>query len=153
MPEPVSVAQIIERFGTGNFEHELDRLLIGHEGFRVKPYTCPAGKLTIGVGRNLADNGISGPEAMLMLHNDLWETRLSLEKIVPRFLGLSPVRRAALIDMCFNLGLSRFMGFKQMLAALKAGDFDQAADAMLDSTWATQVGERAKTLADMMRHG
>jgi lysozyme len=44
--------------------------LIKHEGLRLKPYHCPAGKHTIGVGRNLEDKGITEKEAVILLEND-----------------------------------------------------------------------------------
>lgn len=135
------------------FDRELEQQLITHEDLRLKPYRCTAEKLTIGVGRNLDDNGISKAEAMTMLRNDILAVRFSLEKVLPCFLALSPRRRMALIDMCFNLGLPRFLQFKQMLAAVVAGDFNRAAEEMLASAWANQVGQRARTLATMMREG
>ena len=136
-----------------DFDRELELQLIDHEDLRLKPYRCSAGKLSIGVGRNLDDNGITRAEAMMMLRNDLTRTRFGLEKVIPGFLGLSRRRRMALIDMCFNLGLPRFLQFKQMLAAVVAGDFNLAAEEMLSSVWAKQVGQRARTLATMMREG
>lgn len=142
-----------ERMTDDDFDRELERLLIKHEDLKLKPYRCTAGKLTIGVGRNIEDNGISTGEAMVMLRNDLTRTRLALEKVFPGFLGLSRPRRLALIDMCFNLGLPRFLGFKKMLAAVVARDFNLAAEEMLSSVWAEQVGQRARTLATMMREG
>ena len=45
--------------------------LVRHEGLRLKPYRCTAGKLTIGIGRNLDDCGISQTEAYLLLENDI----------------------------------------------------------------------------------
>lgn len=136
-----------------DFDRELELQLIDHEDLKLKPYRCSAGKLSIGVGRNLDDNGITKAEAMMMLRNDLTRTRFGLEKVFPGFLGLSRRRRMALIDMCFNLGLPRFLQFKKMLAAVVARDFNQAAEEMLSSRWAEQVGQRAHTLATMMREG
>ncbi len=136
-----------------DFDRELEQLLVKHEGLVLKPYRCTAGKLTIGCGRNLEDNGITVLEAKMLLRHDLTRTRFGLEKALPFFLGLSRPRRLALIDMCFNLGLPRFLQFKQMLAAIADGDFDRAAGEMLSSRWAAQVGQRANTLAAMMREG
>ena len=136
-----------------DFDRELELQLIAHEDIKLKPYRCSAGKLTIGVGRNLDDNGITKAEAMMMLRSDILDARLRLEKVLPGFLALSLRRRRVLIDMCFNLGLPRLLQFKKMLAAVVARDFNLAADEMLSSAWATQVGQRAKTLATMMREG
>jgi lysozyme len=128
-------------------------MLIKHEGIMTIPYRCTAGKLTVGVGRNLDDVGITRDEAVYLLRNDIARVKLELEVVVPTFLELSHGRQNVLIDMCFNLGLSRFILFKKMIAAVIAGDFSTAADEMLASKWAEQVGKRATTLAMMMREG
>lgn len=127
--------------------------LIHHEGLRLKPYRCSAGKLTIGVGRNLEDVGISREEAMRLLDNDIGRCRGELADSVPAYLRLDETRKNVLIDMCFNLGIAGLLEFENMLAAVEAGDYDKAADEMLNSKWAGQVGKRADTLAEMMRRG
>jgi lysozyme len=58
-----------------------------------------------------------------------------------------------LIEMVFNLGMPRLMGFKKMLSALERKDYEQAAKEMLNSRWSVQVGNRATTMAQMMRVG
>lgn len=130
----------------------IEEMLIAHEGIKLKAYICTAGKATIGVGRNLDDVGITQDEALYLLRNDIRRVQRELAGFT-WFSELSQNRRNAITDMCFNLGLSRFLQFKSMLSALDAGDFNKAADAMLDSRWAVQVGQRAKTLASMMRAG
>lgn len=135
------------------FNQEIEQQLIHHEGLRLKPYRCLAGKMTIAVGRNLEDVGISKSEAELMLRNDIKRVRLELIASLPCYPDLSDSRKLAMIDMCFNLGLPRFLKFKKMIAALKAEDYERAAVEMLDSRWAGQVGQRAKTLAEMVRQG
>lgn len=128
---------------------DLVQQLMVHEGFRRHPYRCTAGKLTIGYGRNLEDNGVSEYEALVMLQNDLDICEADL-RTFPWWEGLSERRQHALIDMRFNLGPSRFRGFRLMLAALEAGDFVEAAAQMRDSKWATQVRGRAERLARMV---
>ena len=128
------------------------RMVTRHEGVRLHPYRDSVGKLTIGVGRNLDDVGISEEEAQLLLRNDL--TQISAELAAqPWFSALDRARRLALIDMGFNLGLPRLLQFKRMIAALEAGDWQHAADEMLDSRWAAQVGARARELAQIVRSG
>ena len=128
--------------------------LIRHEGLRLKPYHCTAGKLTIGVGRNLDDCGISKPEAMVLLDNDILccETEL-LEHLPAIYAGLNDTRKAVLVSMCFNLGISGLLGFKNTLAFISDGDFERAANNMLASKWAKQVGLRAIELSEQMRKG
>lgn len=123
-----------------------------HEGLRLKPYRDTVGKLTIGFGRNLEDVGISRGEAVAMLDNDIDQVVAELERM-PLFLSLDPVRRVVLANMCFNLGLTRLLGFKKMLTALGDRDYEEAARQMMDSKWARQVGVRAVELSEIMRTG
>ena len=125
--------------------------LILHEGLKLEPYECTAGKLTIGVGRNIEDIGITEDEARYLLDNDILRVCDELDRNLPWWRDLSDARQRVLVDMVFNLGISRFMQFQNTIAAIESGDYDKAADEMLDSRWADQVGNRAKTLSRMMR--
>src|SRR5688572_26548191 len=91
----------------------VDQLLL-HEGLRLKPYPDTKGKITIGVGRNLSDKGITHSEAMLLLDHDLDECITDLASF-PWFAGLDPVRQRVLIDMRLNLGPTGFRSFKRTL--------------------------------------
>lgn len=124
-----------------------------HEGLRLKPYTDTVGKLTIGVGRNLTDRGISEAEAGVLLANDIEAVRLELTNNWPWWLQLDDVRQRVVMDMAFNMGVPVLMTFGRFLARLKRGEFDAAAAEMLASLWARQVGDRAQRLAKMMRTG
>lgn len=128
-------------------------LLMKHEGLRLKPYKCTAGRLTIGIGRNLDDKGISEDEAQLMLKNDIEYFTYECKEHIINFEQLSEVRQWVLIDMCFNLGIGGLLKFKNMLSAIETNDFNTAADEMLNSAWAGQVGNRAIELAEMMMKG
>jgi lysozyme len=133
-------------------ESSIKELIIRHEGVKLKPYICTSGKLTIGVGRNLDDNGITESEAMMMLDNDIAEFTKQLSTL--SFYGkLDEVRKAAIIDMCFNLGFPRFAKFKKMIAALEVGGYEEASNQALDSIWAVQVGDRAKEISEIIRTG
>lgn len=131
----------------------LRELLIRHEGKRLKPYVCTAGKLSIGVGRNLDDVGISDLEANLLLTHDIERVLHEAVNRLPWFKGLNLARQDVVLSMVFNLGMTRFLGFKKAIEAMRLGNFDRAASEMLDSKWAVQVGERAIELARMMRSG
>lgn len=130
----------------------IEEQLILHEGMKLKPYRCPAGKLTIGVGRNLEDKGLSKQEALFLLRRDIAEITNELRKY-PWFKTLDMVRQKVLIDMAFNLGINGLLSFKKMLSYLKAGDYEKAADEMVNSRWYGQVGDRSKRLVKMMRTG
>ena len=124
--------------------------IIKHEGLKLKPYICPAGKLTIGVGRNIEDNGISEDEAMYLLENDIKRCESELREIFPNFDSLPENVRIALIDMDFNLGKPRFLQFKKMIAAIKEGDFKRAAEEAKNSKWCRQVGSRCEDVCEML---
>lgn len=125
------------------------------EGLRLKPYKCTAGKLTIGYGRNLEDVGISQAEADMMFERDFAQAEAEVRRLCRAndidVDNLIEQRFYVLTDMMFNLGYSGLSKFKKLLYALKKGLYDDAAREMLDSAWATQVGNRATQLAALMR--
>ena len=128
--------------------------LVRHEGLRLKPYRCTAGKLTIGIGRNLDDRGISQKEAYAMLERDILDFEQQLLDEIPEIYNkLDEVRQSVLLNMCFNLGIKGFLEFKNTLAFIDAGDWERAANNMLASKWAKQVGMRAIELSELMRKG
>lgn len=127
-------------------------LIKKHEGLRLKPYKCTAGKLTIGYGRNIEDNGISAYEADMLLNDDIQNCYAQCIKF-PFWNKLNEVRQAVLLDMCYNLGFARLNGFKKMLKALGRLDYKTAAKEMLDSKWARDVKSRSTELAELMMSG
>jgi lysozyme len=87
-----------------------------------------------------------------MLANDIaWVMRELLE--YDFYVTLDDVRRDAIGDMYFNLGAARFLGFKNLILALNAKSWDLAADAVLNSLWASEVKSRASDIASMLRSG
>ena len=131
----------------------IEEQLIVDEGLKLKPYPCTAGKLTIGVGRNLDDRGITKEEALYLLRNDIKEVGLDVSSNLPWFASLCPARQDVLVNMAFNLGIEGLLKFKNTLKHVQAGEYDLAATGMLESKWAGQVGARASRLAQMMRTG
>lgn len=121
------------------------------EGCKLKPYYCTAGKLTIGVGRNLEDTGITRAEAQFMLEGDIVRLMKELDELFPEWRDLSETRQMVVLNMCFNMGTFGFLNFKRTIAHMRAEEFSKAADEMLRSQWADQVGDRAKRLSDAMR--
>jgi len=139
--------------------------LIKHEGIKLLPYQDTVGKWTIGVGRNFDDVPFSTEELVELFTLGLYEEWLMtlldndikrVESEIKRFNWydlLSDVRKKVIIDMVFNLGLSRFNGFKKTISYLSIGDYENASIEMLDSKWAKHdVGKvRSQALSDMMR--
>lgn len=143
---------------------KLEAMLIRHEDLRLKPYDDATGKelrpgdtligkLTIGVGRNLTDVGITPAEAMILLNADIGQAVADLRRNLKWFDSLNEARQAALIDMRFNLGLAGLSGFPKMLDAMYRHRWKLAAAEAKDSKWARQVGGRSDEIADMIRSG
>ena len=125
-----------------------------HEGVRSHVYVCSSGYETIGVGRNIAESGLglSEDEIDYLLENDIKRCKQELIAL-SWFTDLDPVRQDAMVNLCFNLGMTRLMTFKKALAAMAIGDYSTAADEFMDSKWATQVGYRADEVAEMILTG
>ena len=161
-------------------KHSLEDQLILHEGLRLDVYKCPAGKWTVGVGRNLEakgltkeekerilgvsglsklevidvllERGISKEEALFLLAGDIEQCKSDLSRY-DWYTKLDPVRQKVLIDMRLNLGMAGLLGFRRMITALAGQDYEVAAREMQDSQWYHQVGNRSKRLIRMMATG
>ena len=127
--------------------------LLIDEGDRKKPYVDTRGKVSIGIGRNLTDVGISQAEEDFMFGNDIAVAEATARALFITFDDLSDNRKAVLLNMAFNMGQTTLSKFHGTIAAVTAGDFDTAADNMMASAWATEVGARAQRLSTLMRNG
>ena len=129
------------------------QMLSRHENRKLFPYTDTVGKLTIGVGRNLTDRGISESECAFMLDNDINDAITECVKHIPGFATMSDQRKYAFVDIMFNLGWPHLSAFKKTLDAVSKQDWGRAADELESSLWDKQVGARADELEEMIRHG
>lgn len=130
---------------------DIKKMIQLHEGFRPYVYYCSMGYPTGGYGHAfLPHSPISHKVAELLFEEDFDRVKDDYKKLN---LELDSVRMAVIMDMLFNLGLTRIRYFQKMFKAIEVGDFKKAADEMLDSQYARQVGGRAKRLAKMMRTG
>lgn len=143
------------------------------EGFRSRVYRDTVGKLTVGIGRNLDDvgirpveqralgitrqtvirRGVTRPQAMHLLDHDVSTAIGDLRRRLPWFNQQDGVRQRVLINMAFNMGIGRLLGFRDTLRSFQQGNYSRAATQMLDSRWANQVGARATRLAALTRTG
>ncbi|MBF0103290.1 MAG: lysozyme [Desulfobacterales bacterium] len=140
-------------------------MLIRHEGFRLKPYRCSAGKLTVGVGKNLDASGFTEPELQKIQTNGITEKQAyewldegiaesihDLRDVFSEFDQFSDSLQLAFIDMRFNLGRAGFLKFKKLIEAIRNNDFITAATEMQQSRWFSQVGNRAKEVQTLVLH-
>jgi lysozyme len=151
---------------------KLEDELTVDEGKRLKAYKDTVGKWSIGIGRNLDDvgtaplsrtkadvlaNGINEAECDLLFDYDIKRTEADLDRKLPWWRKLDPVRQRVMLNMCFNMGIgngqSGLTGFVNTLGMVERGEYSRAADGMLNSKWARQVGIRSQRLANMMREG
>lgn len=130
---------------------KLRKSVISHEGFNSFPYIDTVGKITIGIGFNLSDRGLSDEWINTQYQQDISYFYNSLSEF-KWFNDLNDDRKIIILDMAF-MGLKKFLGFKRMITALELHNYDDAANEMLDSDWADQVKSRATQLAQGMASG
>lgn len=150
----------------------IQRLCV-NEGIRLKPYYCPAGHLTIGIGRNLEGNpltaeekayighsvkqGITNDQAFYLCRNDLKKVRNDLDKNLPWWRDLNADRQFVMIDLCFNMGIGNskkgLLSFKNTLQAIALGNYIKASENLLKSKYAKDVGVRADRNAYCLKYG
>ena len=127
------------------------------EGFVPHAYQDQLGYWTVGIGtcidKRVAGAELSRDEARLLLDNRLKAFMAEFEAAQPWVRNLDDARYGVLQNMVYNLGVAGLLGFKNTLALIQARKWDEAAKAMLESKWATQVGDRAKRLARQMQTG
>ena len=135
-----------------NLNSTIEEYIKQNEGRRLVPYLCSANRITIGYGRNLDDVGISINEADILFANDLARVVKQARHAVHSFDSLDYNRQKVIVDMVFNLGITRFKKFKKMIAAIEEEDWEEAADQLLDSRYAEQLPNRSSANAILMRN-
>ena len=146
---------------------KLLKMLTLHEGLKLKVYDDANGKElkagdtlighpTLGVGRNIAADGlgINEEEANFLLMGDV--ARIDREaQNWDVYNNLDSIRKCVLLDMLFNMGMTRFNPSKwpNMFKAIEEENWDEASNQMLDSKWAKQVKSRADRLSQIMITG
>jgi lysozyme len=130
------------------------------EGFRPDPYKDSRGFNTVGIGHNLDANPLPDEQypmsldrAKQILADDLSRIWSKLQIALPWVVSLPDVYAGILKNMSFNMGANGLLQFHHMLAYIQAGNYAAAANAMQQSAWFTQVGDRAKRLVQQMQSG
>lgn len=135
---------------------ELTKQLRRDEGEVLHAYADHLGYLTLGVGRLIdkrKGGGITKEESAYLLSNDIDKREAELLRRAPWMANLDPARFGALLNMAFQMGVDGLLGFRNTLEMVRNGDYDGAADGMLNSLWARQTPERANRIAKQMRSG
>ena len=135
---------------------KLFEMLRRHEGVKQFAYQCSAGKTTIGVGRNIDEDGGIGlcdAEIDFLLSNDIDRVETELESNFSWYKNLNLARKDAMISIAFNLGLTRLLKFEKALGFMASGDYIMAGMEFDNSLWSKQVGARAEELCQMIETG
>ena len=137
-----------------SYQGELLKQLKEHEGLRLKLYQCPAGKISIGYGHNIQDNGLSKTACEFILFEDIEEAIRNLYAVFSKefFDKLKDNQKIALIDMMFNLGLSKFLTFKRFITAVKNKNWDDASYEIIHSRAYEQNKRRYKKLSEQIKN-
>jgi len=122
---------------------EVKEMLIRHEGTMCTLYQCTEDKWTIGVGRNLSDRGITEEEAMYLLDNDIKRVMNQLDEYWTVWRSFEKRGQMVCLDMCFQMGIQGFMGFRRTRALMEMGMWLEASEELLDSKYAIQTANRA----------
>jgi GH24 family phage-related lysozyme (muramidase) len=128
-----------------------------HEGFRRTVYSDSLGFATIGYGHLVldTDNFVAGVEYSkeeldAVFESDFKIALTSAEELLEG-LDVPETVKGIVCEMCFQLGKPRVMKFKRMWEGIEAGDYNAAADEMIDSNWHKQTTARCEDLAELMR--
>ena len=130
--------------------NKLKQMLIKHEGKKLWPYKCTAGKLTIGIGHNLDAKGISNAVADLMYEEDIMEVINDLHKIFENFNDLPEQIQLVLANMRFQLGDLGFRKFNKLIKSVERKDWKEMKISMTNSLWYKQTNNRAKELIGLV---
>jgi len=128
----------------------LEQRITRHEGLRLKPYVDTVGKITIGVGHNLTDNGLTLAQVEDIFQSDVLEAHTDLQRVLPWVAGLTPIRQEVFVELVFNLGITDLAQFHTFLNLAQADDWNGASADLLTTKWSRQVKGRAIELAHLL---
>lgn len=135
-----------------------------HEGERLAAYLDTKGILTVGIGHNCAVKPVEGVEkvgdkitreqSFALFTEDMDESCRGLDAHLPWWSTLDNDRQNVMAELCFNMGIGTLLTFKNTLSYVKNGMWDLAAEGLMHSKWATDVGPtRSQFLENAMRKG
>lgn len=137
------------------------RLLEFEEGFKSKPYYCSEGYPTVGIGWRIGPKG--APLELYEIELDIEQARAILSRKVHKvikklnryqwFTKQNDSRKAILVSMAFQMGVSGLLKFVNMIRALDVDDYRKASLEAIDSRWYRQTPNRASRHATVIEHG
>ena len=132
------------------------------EGVVHEIYLDHLGYPTFGIGHLVTDDDpeyganvgtkVDETRCIEAFESDLESVLSDCKILYPNFDDLPEEAQQIIANMMFNMGRPRLTKFKMMKDAVDNGDWNEAADQMVDSRWYAQVGKRAERLVDRMRN-
>ena len=130
-----------------------------HEGYRNKVYLDTLGKRTVGVGHlcveDFWEDDKEYEEKFLMeiLAEDLQNAIKGARELKEEHscTDIDEIAQEIIVEMVFQLGKNGVSKFKNMWKALSEHNYTGARYEMLDSKWAKQTPNRAKSMAELMK--
>ena len=158
-----------QAFKESTLELPPQEYIIENEGYSPRPYADSGRdkKLTVGYGFNLEDpaneeilrsvikdeqraedllNGdgrVSREEADKLLETTYKRSEEEVSELVDNFESMPEQVKKVLVDLSFNLGITRLSQFKKTLGLIEDRNFIEAGKELLRSNYATQVKRRA----------
>jgi lysozyme len=146
-------------------------MFVLNEGNKPQVYKDSKGNRTIGIGFNLEDAGnrkflkqegidinelfngrkLTDRETKTLYNRSLTQAFKDAQSYDPNFAKRPEAVKMALVDMAFNLGLTKLNKFVEMKKGLMNNDYNMAADEMVDSNWYKQVKSRGPRMVQVMR--
>jgi lysozyme len=127
-------------------KEKLREQLITDEGYRNDVYLDSFGNLTVGIGHLVMPSDelkegdtITDEKVKDLFEHDIIHAQIGCRALIQGFDYLPDDLQNELINMCFNLGMTRLAKFKKMLAALNSRNFVTAATEARDSKWYNQI--------------
>ena len=137
-------------------------MFVLNEGNKPQVYKDSKGNRTIGIGFNLEDAGnkkflkesgidinelfngrkLTDRETKTLYNRSLTQAFKDAQSYDPNFAKRPEAVKMTLVDMAFNLGLTKLNKFVDMKKGLMNNDYNVAADEMVDSNWYKQVKSR-----------
>jgi len=150
----------------------LESSILEHEDYREHPYKDSKGLWTFAIGRCLETHPLTGGEWKYLLDKGWLKVQITEEggqwlmeqdvvvirgqcaRMFDFWPNLNDARRDVLVEMAFQMSIQRLVGFKDMMAAIRAGQWKTAAQAGLDSKWAREDSPgRAQELMTILERG
>ena len=122
-----------------------------HEGYVGVVYKDSLGIDTIGYGFAIKDLELDRDICDEILVRKLKDLKSRVENKFDWFKYMPPEIKDVVLEMCYQMGVYGVSCFKKTIAYLQNKQWKEASVEMLDSRWAQQTPNRARTLSNIVK--